>query len=113
MRINEKLTIPIEAVLGDVVPVPAQLGARGDLSVAAAVPPEEVVRNLWREKDGRICKSLGIGRETGIKLMADLWGVPFTARRDALAGPDANAQRRGIVARGLKAELRKAIDGND
>jgi hypothetical protein len=46
--------------------------------------------------------------------MAWLWGQSLSAKRDELAGADANAQRRGQISRQLKEQLRKAIiDGND
>jgi transcriptional regulator with XRE-family HTH domain len=66
------------------------------------------------EADRRICKNLGVDFETGKAAMWKLWSKPFTAERDRRAGPDANAQRRGIVSRQLKAELLKALaDGNN
>lgn len=63
----------------------------------------------FRESDGRICKSLGMSREIGVAAMALLWKSTFVAERDRLAGPDANAQRRGQISRQLKAELEKAV----
>lgn len=114
VRINDKLTIPAAAMLGEVVPIPAEFGGHGALLVKAQkVPPEQYVRNTFREGDERMCRSLGVDRDTGIAAMAKCWGKAFTARRDELAEPGANAQRRGIIARALKAELQKAIPDGD
>jgi transcriptional regulator with XRE-family HTH domain len=62
-----------------------------------------------READWRLCKQLGIDREHGAAVMAELWGHTFSDERDRLAGPDANAQRRGQISRQLKAQLEEAI----
>lgn len=71
-----------------------------------------VFRDL-READLRLCKSIGVERDIGAAAMAKLWGRTFTAQRDRLAGPAANAQRKGQISRHLKAELEKAIrDGH-
>ena len=67
------------------------------------------VDHEFHESDARICKSLGISREIGVAAMALLWKSTFVAERDRLAGPDANAQRRGQISRQLKAELQKAV----
>lgn len=63
----------------------------------------------FQESDARICKSLGISRELGVAAMALLWKKTLVAERDRLAGPGANAQRRGQISRQLKAELQKAV----
>lgn len=42
-----------------------------------------------------------------------LWHQSFSRERDERAGPNANAQRRGIVSRALKAEIQELLDGND
>ncbi|OBC03020.1 hypothetical protein [Mycobacterium sp. 852002-40037_SCH5390672] len=41
------------------------------------------------------------------------WGKSFSAKRDELAGPEANAQKKGRIARALKAELKAVLDGDD
>jgi transcriptional regulator with XRE-family HTH domain len=62
----------------------------------------------------RVAAGLGIGTEELCAQSLRLWNTTFTAQRDRLAGPDANAQRKGQVTRRLKAELEKALaDGND
>lgn len=58
-----------------------------------------------RETDIRVCKRIGVEPFAGAAGMAKLWGKTFVARRDELAGPGANAQRRGQISRKLQAEL--------
>lgn len=67
----------------------------------------------FTESDERLAKSLGAGRITAAAHMAKLWGRPFHAQRDHLAGPDANAQKRGRISRELKADLKAALDGDN
>jgi transcriptional regulator with XRE-family HTH domain len=82
--------------------------------------PQSVRRNLdphdWlrvkmtlRESDTRMCKAIGVDRELGAALMAQLWKKPFSEERDHRAGPDAKAQRKGQVSRQLKTDLEKAM----
>ncbi|MDT5370849.1 MAG: hypothetical protein QOC62_5280 [Mycobacterium sp.] len=66
------------------------------------------------EADYRMAKSLGLDRDRAAFVMSRLWGRSFTAERDRRAGPDANPQKRGRIARELKAQLQEAINcGND
>jgi hypothetical protein len=72
----------------------------------------------WRKTVGlteeRIASGLGISTDQLCDVSLRLWKTTFSAERDRIAGPDANAQRKGQVTRQLKAELVKAItDGND
>lgn len=67
----------------------------------------------YSDGDARLARSLGVDKLTAITAMAKAWGKTFVQQRDAIAGPGANAQRKGIVARQLKAELRAVIDGDD
>jgi transcriptional regulator with XRE-family HTH domain len=124
VTINDTLTIAPTALLGEIVPVAGQLSGKGELSgvVAPAVPGPfrgkgelSGRRAPVLETDYRMCRNIKVDRETGVAAMAALWGHPFSAERDHRAGPDANQQRRGIVARQLKAELKEAlgIDGDD
>ena len=122
VAVNDALTIGATALLGEIVPVRGRLGGKGTLS-ATAVPVRGRLGGKGTlsatavpvlETDYRMCRNIGVDRGTGVAAMVALWGRPFSAERDRRAGPDANAQRRGIVARALKAELKKAIaDGND
>lgn len=71
------------------------------------------VRSDFRESDERLCKKIGIEPDLGAAAMAKLWKRTFTAKRDELAGPEANPQRRGIVARQLKAQLVELINSGE
>lgn len=71
------------------------------------------VERALLETDERMCRSLGIDRDLGAALMTKLWGKPFTEERDRLAGPGANAQRKGQISRQLKAQLKEGTDGNN
>lgn len=67
---------------------------------------------IWDQFGGaedRAAKTLGVDRGTLCELMLDLWGTTLSAKRDQLAGPAANAQKRGRIARDLKDQLREAI----
>jgi hypothetical protein len=70
--------------------------------------------NACGEVERRAAYALHIDMGQLVEVMADLWGHTLTEERDAIAGPDASAQRRGIVSRQLREDLRKAIetDGN-
>ncbi|WP_168706584.1 helix-turn-helix domain-containing protein [Gordonia paraffinivorans] len=78
--------------------------------------PNVAVKDLKRvlsdsgETEKKIAKQFGL---TATELAAHsvrLWDKSFSARRDELAGPDANAQKRGRVSRELKAELQERLD---
>jgi transcriptional regulator with XRE-family HTH domain len=134
--INERLTVDVSKVAAALSgsPVEATIseltGERERAKAAAAElrvrqeswPPalQRVTHGRYRatlaefsDSDARLARSLGVDRGTAAAAMAVTWGKTFVARRDELAGPDANAQKRGRIARELKAELRKAINGND
>lgn len=82
--------------------------------VATGKPAGAVaVLQNFRESDARMCKNIGVSLDDGAAAMAKLWGQPFTAQRDQLAGPDANPQRRGRVSRQLKAELLNVVQGKE
>jgi transcriptional regulator with XRE-family HTH domain len=62
----------------------------------------------------RLAKRLGIDRHQLAIESYLLWGCAFSDERDRLAGPDANAQKRGRISRTLQAELEKELaDGHD
>lgn len=68
--------------------------------------------SLWDQCGGaedRAARALGIDQGTLCELMLDLWGQTLSSKRDQLAGPDANAQKRGRIARELREQLRGAI----
>ena len=67
----------------------------------------------FADADFKIAKSIGLSRLVAALAMSQLWGQTFVAERDNRSGPDANAQRKGRVARELKAELQRWLDGDD
>lgn len=78
----------------------------GDLRAASKQLAE------FADADLKVTKSLGATRLATALAMTKLWGQTFVAERDRRAGSEANAQRKGRVARELKDELRKWLDGN-
>jgi transcriptional regulator with XRE-family HTH domain len=136
VAINERLTVdvvkvkdavsgkPVAATMSD---LPSERG-RIDQAVAELEAEQDawpkslqkVSRGRYRavladfsDSDARLAKALDVGRSTAAAAMAAAWGKTFVARRDELAGPDANAQKRGRIARELKAELKELLDGNN
>jgi hypothetical protein len=79
------------------------------------VPPARIghVYLAMSDSDKRMCKTIGVDYDLGAAAMAELWDKPFTARRDELAGPDANPQERGQVSRQLKAALVSILQGEE
>lgn len=75
-------------------------------------PSFRVLRDLT-EGDERLARALAVDKVTAAAAMTRLWNKTFVQRRDELAGPGANAQKKGIVTRQLKSELQAVIDGND
>ncbi|MDW5609269.1 hypothetical protein [Mycolicibacterium sp. D5.8-2] len=75
-------------------------------------PSMRVLRDL-AEGDERLARSLSVDKVTAAAAMTKLWNKTFVQRRDELAGPGANAQKKGIVTRQLKSELKAVIDGDD
>jgi hypothetical protein len=69
------------------------------------------LRHDYGEPEQLLERDLGLDRDRLIADMAALWGKSYSAQRDELAGPGANAQKKGRVARELKAELRRVLDG--
>jgi transcriptional regulator with XRE-family HTH domain len=65
------------------------------------------------EPEERLARELGIDRTRLAAEMLAKWGKSFSAERDHRAGPEANAQKKGRVARALKAELKAVLDGDD
>lgn len=65
------------------------------------------------EPEERLARELGIDHTRLAAEMLALWGKSFSARRDWLAGAEANAQKKGRVARALKADLKAVLDGDD
>lgn len=67
----------------------------------------------WGEPEDRAARALGIDQGTLCELMLDLWGTTLSLKRDQLAGSNANAQKRGRVARELRKQLREAISSGE
>ena len=65
----------------------------------------------YGEPESLLARDLGIDRETLIAAMAAQWRKSYSAERDQRAGAGANAQKKGRVARELKAELKAVLDG--
>jgi transcriptional regulator with XRE-family HTH domain len=57
----------------------------------------------------RLAKRLGLSTYELARLSAQLWQTTFSKERDHRAGPGANAQKKGRVARQLKTELLAVI----
>lgn len=74
---------------------------------------------LWQvsadfgEPETLLARDLGLDRDRLIAEMAGLWGRSFHVERDERAGEGANAQKKGRVARQLKAELKAVLDGDN
>ena len=65
----------------------------------------------YGEAEERAARALGVDKGTFCELMLDLWGETLSARRDRIAEPGANAQKRGRIARQLRQELEEAHSG--
>jgi hypothetical protein len=97
VQLNDKLTVPLQAVR---------------LALGASPPRFAQLTVDFVEGDMRVCKRLGVDDATGGALMVQLWGRTYRDERDRRAGPNANAQHRGQVARKLQAELETALARN-
>lgn len=65
-----------------------------------------LVRKDFTEGDERLARSLGVSQFIAAALMEIAWQQTFVQKRDKLAGPSANAQKKGIAARRLNRELK-------
>jgi hypothetical protein len=91
-----------------------RLRTRTALELVTGPPGPVAIAQQFRESDMRMCKNIGVSMAVGATAMFELWGRTFVAERDRLAGPSANAQRRGQISRQLKAELQKQVsNGNN
>lgn len=83
-------------------------------ATASGWPSDSRDEEALTEADIRIGRELGLDADRTAAEMTYSWGRPLSVERDEIAGVGANAQRRGIVTRELKAQLRKQVtDGND
>jgi hypothetical protein len=67
----------------------------------------------YGEPEQLLERELGLDRDRLVAEMAALWGKSFHAERDERAGPGANAQKKGRVARQLKADMKAVLDGDN
>ncbi|GAA4383865.1 hypothetical protein [Tsukamurella soli] len=65
------------------------------------------------EADRRIARSMDMPPPVFAAWSEKLWRRSFTAERDARAGDDANAQKRGRITREIKAELAAAYEAHE
>jgi hypothetical protein len=69
------------------------------------------VNRDYGEPETLLARDLGLDRQRLVAEMAALWAKSYGAERNLRAGPAANAQKKGRVARELKAELKAVLDG--
>lgn len=90
-----------------VTPALADISKSQEKALAAALLSAVMRRSGLAEE--RLAKRLNISADRLAVLSAELWQKTFSGERDLRAGPDANAQKRGQVARQLQAELERAL----
>lgn len=105
VKINESLTIDGSDLAGALRGEPADWRRESTADALLAM----AVRQAGGEAEQRAAQSLGITGGRFQSLAAELWGRSFAEERDARAGADANAQKRGRIARQLKAEMQAAL----
>lgn len=79
------------------------------------VPVGGIFRGLrdYGEPEARLARDLGLDRMRLAAEMVALWRRTYSAERDRRVGAGANAQKKGRVARELKAELKAVLDGDN
>ncbi|MGB3286061.1 helix-turn-helix domain-containing protein [Mycolicibacter algericus] len=79
------------------------------------IPKGPVLRMLDEcgEAEQRLEREFALDTSRLCAEMISLWGRTYTAERDERAGAGANAQKKGRVARKLKAELKAVLDGDN
>jgi hypothetical protein len=110
------------------VPVDKQLMSEAIQAALAALklredwPPRlrRIKRGLYMEvhadygeSEEYLARDLGLDKDRLIAEMCALWGRAFHVERDERAGDGVTKQKRGWVARTLKAELKAVLDGDD
>ncbi|WP_141136452.1 helix-turn-helix domain-containing protein [Rhodococcoides kyotonense] len=81
--------------------------------IVADLAAVEDARHRHNSGDDRAARDLDLSPALLAMWTIKLWSSTFTEERDRRAGPLANAQKRGRVARTLKDELRQAINGDN
>lgn len=109
----EDAGIPIDdvkVVLADAFHRSAERPARyGDL----LIEDRALVERRSGLDEERLAKRLGIHQTRLAESSLYLWGHSFSDERDRLAGPDANAQKRGRVSRTLQVQLEQELARGD
>jgi hypothetical protein len=73
----------------------------------------QIMRRTSGLTEERLAARLGISRDRLAEVSFRRWHMPFSQRRDLIAGNDANKQQRGQVTRALQAQLEEELaDGN-
>lgn len=112
VRINDALVMPGEVLAGALRGEPADQTPPAWEAVESLVM-DMAIRQAGGETEQRWAQALGITGRRLMELSYEMWGRSFIAERDARAGDGANQQKRGRVARELKAEMRKRLDRGD
>ncbi|WP_148222493.1 helix-turn-helix domain-containing protein [Rhodococcus opacus] len=113
VQINERLVMDGSDLVGALQGKPADQEPPEGAS-AAELMLAMAIRQAGGEAEQRAAQSLGITGRRFAELSHELWGRSFAEERDSRAGTGANAQKRGRVARDLKAELKARLrHGND
>lgn len=86
--------------------------SRAQANAIAAVVVAATVQRSGLAED-RLAQRLKISADRLALLSSRLWQHTFSEERDRRAGPEANAQKRGQVARALQAELEKELANGD
>lgn len=117
VRVNEVLTGQDQlqlALTAQHNQLDAQLDAVRAINPKIANAPGGPLRDVQRrsgEAEQRIAKALGVEPFVVEWAAAYLWQRTAADERDARAGDDASAQKRGRITRQLQAELRAVLDG--
>lgn len=84
-------------------------------AAAHKLPASQIgrVKSARTLAEERAAKALGLTSLSLAALSLHLWGHTLSEERDKRVGDDANAQQKGRVTRELRAELKKALDGDD
>lgn len=115
--LTDSLAVPLKSLRSSLSGLPVGDESNPDKFRLIVRPPEEAGTALvlagvglqLRESDYRLIKDLEVPPDTAVAAMAKLWRRPFSVERDARAGANANAQRKGQISRQLKTELREAL----
>lgn len=80
---------------------------------AARLKKLSKIWDQYGEAEDRAARALGVDQGTLCEVMLGLWGMTLSLKRDQIAGPEANAQKRGRIARELREQLREAISSGE